>query len=314
MTVTWTLPEHLRQLFSMEPSSSASTPALPHPGAAAPLPLQWFAAVALAAVICYRTAMETAALSYSDSRYNYVLVGIAVVLVLIYQERDFLIGPTLRNDIRGAVLAGAGIVANLALTYGADVELYWRYLGLAAAWIGALWYLHGVESLREGMFQVIMLVASAPLPEAWIHGFEVFLQHASAEVSDVIFQMLGTPVYREGLVFALPGLNIEVARECSGMRSTTALIMVVAVCAHLLLRRTGSKALMLFLTIPVGIIKNAVRIVILAWLGSNVSAGYLDGPLHKQGGPLFTLTAVALLGPTLWLLMRSEKRQQQQQR
>ena len=38
-----------------------------------------------------------------------------------------------------------------------------------------------------------------------------------------------------------------------------------------------------------------------------MSTDYLAGPLHKQGGPLFTLTAVAVLGPVLWVLMRAER-------
>lgn len=141
-----------------------------------------------------------------------------------------------------------------------------------------------------------------------MHTFETFLQHASADLADVIFRLIGQMVYREDLVFTLPGLSIEVARECSGIRSTTALILVVAVCGHLLLRSGKSKLFLLLMSIPAGILKNAVRIVILGWLGSNLSPTYLEGPIHKQGGPLFTLTAVAVLGPLLWMLMRMEKK------
>jgi exosortase len=270
--------------------------------------LTWFFLPSL--VICYRTVVEAAAFGWQDDRYNYTLVALVVALVLLYQERDMLFPETLQNEPQGLMLAGTGLVVNLFFTYGMPgTDLFWRVMGIALLWIGGLWYCHGFRSLRESTFQVLLLLlAVPPLPESWMHTFETFLQHASADLADVIFRLIGQMVYREDLVFTLPGLSIEVARECSGIRSTTALILVVAVCGHLLLRSGKSKLFLLLMSIPAGILKNAVRIVILGWLGSNLSPTYLEGPIHKQGGPLFTLTAVAVLGPLLWMLMRMEKK------
>ena len=118
---------------------------------------------------------------------------------------------------------------------------------------------------------------------------EVMLQYASADVSDVFLRMTGASVYREGLVFAMPGFNVEVARECSGIRSTTGLIIVVALAAHLRLSSSWARLWLLMLAVPVGIFKNSVRLSTLAWLGCFVSPEYLYGWLHKYGGPPFTM-------------------------
>lgn len=274
-------------------------------------PIRWLTLFFVPSLlICHRTVAEAARLGWDDDRYNYTLVALVVGLVLLYQERSFLFPEAVQNQTQGLLLAAGGLVANLALTYGVGgIDLFWRTMALVVAWIGGLWYCHGAAALREGLFQVLLLLlAVPPLPEAWMHGFETFLQHWSADVAELIFRLIGQTMYREGLVFALPDLSIEVARECSGIRSTMALILVVAVCAHLLLRTGRAKLILLLMAIPAGILKNAVRVVVLGWLGSNLSPSYLNGPLHKQGGPLFTLTAVAVLGPLLWLLMRMEKK------
>lgn len=267
--------------------------------------LAWFWLPSLA--ICFRTSTEAAALGWTDDRYNYTLVLPLIAIILLYQERD-LIGEALQNERLGLAVFGAGIAANLVLTHlTGGVDLFWRMLALAIAWSGGLLYCHGWAGLRNAAFPCLLLLATPAVPDAWMRSFEVGLQHASADGADLLFQMLGTTVYREGLVFSLPGLNVEVARECSGIRSTTALIVVVAVTGHLLLRRAWAQLIYVLLAIPVGIFKNSVRITTLAWLGSNVSPEYLTGWLHKHGGPPFTMVALAILVPSLFLLQRLER-------
>jgi exosortase len=273
-------------------------------------PAKWVAgSVLLSSLVCFQTLVEAAQLSFRDGRYNYVLVTLAVTLVLFYRDRDhlFRLWPVNSEDKFGGLLAVIGLASNLLLTYVVGADLYWRFLALVLCWMGSLWHGYGFESVRRAGFHLLLLAAAAPVPKPWIHNFEVFLQYLSADVSNVIFRLLGTTVYREGLVFALPTMNVEVARECSGIRSTTALILIVAVCGYLMLRNPWLRVMFLLLAVPAGILKNAVRIVTLALLGSDVSPDYLTGPLHKQGGPLFTLTAILVLGPALWMLMRAEQ-------
>ena len=63
---------------------------------------------------------------------------------------------------------------------------------------------------------------------------------------------------------------------------------------------------MLLLVVPVGILKNAVRITTLSWLTVYVSPDYLTGSLHHYGGPPFTMVALAILIPSLLALQRFE--------
>ena len=61
------------------------------------------------------------------------------------------------------------------------------------------------------------------------------------------------------------------------------------------------------LAIPIGIFKNAVRIVTLSYLGVYVDRAYLEGRLHHQyGGLVFSSLALFLVVPLLILLRKSE--------
>jgi exosortase len=115
-------------------------------------------------------------------------------------------------------------------------------------------------------------------------------------------------VFREGLVFSLPELTIEVARECSGIRSSIALLVTALVLGYLYLRSNWRRACLIILVIPIAILKNAVRIATLSSLGSYVSIDYINGTLHHGGGPVFSLLSLSLLLGVLWSLRRRERR------
>jgi exosortase len=109
--------------------------------------------------------------------------------------------------------------------------------------------------------------------------------------------MANVPFSRYGLVFSLPRLDIEIARECSGIRSSLILLICGLVIAHLFLKAGWAKAVLAAAIIPVTIAKNGLRIFTLAMLGMYVDPSFLTGKLHRDGGGVFfALAFVALLG------------------
>ena len=110
------------------------------------------------------------------------------------------------------------------------------------------------------------------------------------------------------LSFALPGLNIEVARECSSIRSSMALLITSVLVNHLLLRRWWSKAVVLLLVFPLAGLKYGVRIVTLSLLTIYVDKGFMRGGLHTRGGVVFFGLACGILFLVLLGLRRLETR------
>ena len=75
---------------------------------------------------------------------------------------------------------------------------------------------------------------------------------------------------------------------------------------HLFLRSLGAKIFLTILTVPIAMFTNAVRIVTLWVLATKVDMGFLYGNLHRNGGILFSLVALAILMGCLYLLRKLE--------
>ena len=99
-----------------------------------------------------------------------------------------------------------------------------------------------------------------------------------------------------GLAFQLPNVTIEVAPECSGIRSSLVLFITSLVAGHLLLERPWQRALLTLLVIPLGILRNAVRIVTIGWLCTHHGPEMIHSAIHHRGGPFFfAISLVPLL-------------------
>src|SRR6266567_1767606 len=173
-------------------------------------------------------------------------------------------------------------------------------LGVVIIWIGGFVTCFGLPGMRVALFPLGFLLFAIPLPDALLSQVITALQSASADVTEVLFKLSPLPVVREGFTFALPGLQIEVARECSGIRSSIALLITGLLASHLWLRRWWSKAVVWLLIYPLAVFKNGLRIVTLCLLTLYVDEGFITGDLHTRGGSIFFGIAIAILLPALF--------------
>jgi exosortase/archaeosortase family protein len=102
--------------------------------------------------------------------------------------------------------------------------------------------------------------------------------------------------------------NHEVAKECSGIRSSIALLVTVLVAAELGLRSSWRKVLLVLAIIPVLVLKNGMRIVSIYLLAAYLNPAFLHGWLHTSGGIVFYLLGLASLIPVGALLRRGERK------
>jgi exosortase len=252
-----------------------------------------------------------AALAWNDNRYSHIIVVPFVSLGLVYIRRQSL-PRDVPYSFRPALLfaALAALLYSLAIGGGTYLGQYGRLTvaasAIVATWVAGFVFFYGIGSGRAAMFPLAMLLLSIPIAPAIVEVAEVALQRGSAEVTHVLFRLTATPVFRQDLIFSLPGLTIEVAEECSGIRSGISLLITALVLSYLFLRSGWTKACCILLTVPIAILKNAVRITTLSMLGVYVSPDYLHGPLHHRGGPLFSILSLALLLAGLWLLRKAE--------
>jgi exosortase len=206
----------------------------------------------------------------------------------------------------GVILYGFAEVWQFSLS--PDDRLFLAIVAMVLLWIGGFVLFYGMESLRSALFPLFFLLMMAPLPPAVLDRSVSALQTGSAQVTYALFKLIGMPVLWRGVNFSLPGIDIEIAKECSGIRSCVALFITGLLAGHVFLRSGWRQAVLCLATIPIAIFKNAVRIVTISSLGIYVDRGFLYGSLHHQGGVLFALIALGMFVPLLFALQRSETR------
>ncbi|HTZ33127.1 MAG TPA: exosortase/archaeosortase family protein [Methylomirabilota bacterium] len=242
---------------------------------------------------------------------SHILLVPVISAWLLFLKRDYL---TAANPLdRGAawLVALAAIAAAAARTDWAGEQnirltLYaTAFLSLAVSGFVAIF---GRQSTRPSSFALLFLIFAIPLPSKLVDRIVVQLQAGSAAVAGIIFDICQVPALREGFVFRMPRISIEVAAECSGIRSSMALLILAVLVAHFSFRPFWKKALFVAAGLLVMIVKNGARIATLTILANYVDPDFLYGRLHRQGGVVFFLLGCALLLPVYWMLRRNEPR------
>jgi exosortase len=212
---------------------------------------------------------------------------------------------------RGAARIGVATVITLITAFlvfhGHPLLGYFLTAGSAGALIAAAFIgIYGNEALMGAIAPLALLMLMLPIPHSVTDQVISALQVGSTYLSARVFGMLGVPVFRNGFVLSVPGVSIEVAKECSGINSTLALLLTMGVVAFQGLHTFWRRAVLLLVVLPLSIVKNAIRIVTLTLLAVKVDPSFLTGRLHHQGGVVFYLVALALMFPVFSLLRRDE--------
>jgi exosortase len=112
---------------------------------------------------------------------------------------------------------------------------------------------------------------------------------------------------REGVVFHLSNLSVEVAPECSGIRSALAIFIIAVLAGNMFLKTYWKRIVLAVCAVLIAMFKNGIRILTLSLLGNYVDTRVLESSLHREGGIPFFAVALILLAPVLFLLRKTEK-------
>jgi exosortase len=174
--------------------------------------------------------------------------------------------------------------------------------------LGGFLLFYGPAAFRAALFPLLFLVFMLPIPSFILDPSIRFLQWGSAEMSYLLLKLSGTPIFREGFVFAMPGITIEVAPECSGIRSCIGMFILSIIGGHMLLQTQWKRIVLVCVAIPIMIFKNAVRIATLSLGSVYVDPAIIESRLHREGGIPFFLLALVLIYPVVRMLIKSEKK------
>jgi exosortase len=247
----------------------------------------------------------------SNDEYSHTLLILPLVIALLYFERSEVFRRTQYSLLAGFLLllfVGTFVWLvryPLSLTPNDTLSLQVAFF---ASWLVlAFVFCFGTDASRAAAFPLIFLFLIIPIPGVVLERITWLLQECSTDLTYLLMKAANIPVVRREFILSLPGIDIEVARECSGIRSSIVLLIVSLVLGHLFLRPGWRQIVLSLLVFPIAVVKNSLRIFTLSVLGVYVDPSFLSGNLHRYGGILFFSIALGIVMSVARWLKNSEE-------
>jgi len=250
-----------------------------------------------------------------ESEYSHLGIVPLITLFFLWSGRKQFLserGLVLPGTIMVVVGAVYALLLNFVHWNDLVLPLSLKGFGVIMVIYGTFIMFWGFSGFKKVLFPFILLLLAIPFPFSVLDSIIRFLQHGSAVMVDWLFTILGQSFVRDDISFHLDKVSITIAPECSGIRSTMALIITGAVAAEMFLKRPWIKVLMVLFLIPLSLLKNAIRIVTITMLAQYVDMSFLTHSfLHKSGGVIFYLIVLAIYFPVLFILAKLETQNKQ---
>jgi exosortase C (VPDSG-CTERM-specific) len=250
----------------------------------------------------------------ASNLYSYILLIPFVSAYLLYIRRDQL-PKKCSVDLPLAIVALAIGLGTLTFTYWLDFAGRAPAIGdrltlLTTSFLCCLaaggFFFFGRTWMRAAAFPLAYLIFMIPMPNAMVDALEQASSTASAEMANLLFTLSGMPFLRAGQIFQLPNITLEVAQECSGIRSSLVLFITSILAANLFLNTTWRRLALVAIVIPLGILRNGFRILVIGLLCVHVGPQMIHSLIHRRGGPLFFVLFLVPLLVFLWLLRKGD--------
>lgn len=236
-----------------------------------------------------------------DSNYSHGFLVPLVSGFFVWQRRKAL--AALPASPSNVGLLGVLAAAALLVVGTAGAEVFTQRVSLLVFLGSSVVFLGGWAWFRKLAFPLAFLLLAIPMPYVLYYSLTGPMQGLAARAAITGLRVIGVPALSQGNIIHLPGVSLEVAEACSGIRSLYAFLALGAVLAQSMAIPTWARFLVFLLTIPVSIAGNAFRV----W-GTGVGAYILgvkaaEGTIHELFGVIVFVGALAL-----FLLLRKGAR------
>ncbi|HWY60335.1 MAG TPA: exosortase V [Rhizomicrobium sp.] len=192
-----------------------------------------------------------------------VVIAVSIVMYIFGQAFDF-------------------VTADAAGLYGVGVAMFYAKFGARA--------------VLRNWFIFFYLLFAVPPPSIWIDAITSPLKQFVSTAATALLQPFGIPVVHQGVVIYVAQYQLLVEDACSGLNSIIGLLAISLF--YIYLARGSSwryAGFLAALAVPVAIVANIVRIVILILLTYFAGDGVAQGFLHFAAGIFIFITALLLI-------------------
>ena len=233
----------------------------------------------------------------SDSYYSHGPLIPFVSGLLIWLKRGSIPLPKPGEGIKGGKLGISLLIFGLSMhLLSAWMRVYFSSgLSLLFVVVGLVIYLLGLDVFKSIWFPLVFLVFMIPAPVDLIAALTLKLKLLATGIGSRVVGLFTTTI-REGNVVYLPNATVAVGAPCSGLRSIISLLALGSLYVHLSRGAGVKKLILLFSTVPIALLTNAVRVVLMLivadQLGEEILANNL---LHKGFGLMTFILGIVLL-------------------
>lgn len=235
-----------------------------------------------------------------DSYYSHGILVPFVSLFLLWSTKDQLKNIELKESPWGLPLIIAGIGLHLFSTlfrinFTSGFALLFVFIGLCL-------YFFGTALCRKIAFPLIFLIFMLPLPEVMITNMSFELKMMAAKLATSALNHMRIPAIQEGSLIQMRHAHVVVDDVCSGLRSLITLTALGSIFAYYLKGGAIKKTILFLSTIPIAVITNMARVIVLAVIAEIWGPELLEGFVHDATGFLVFIIAFILLGAIQALL------------
>jgi len=240
--------------------------------------------------------------SARDSYYSHGSLVPLISAFLIYRKRDVLGQIPVKHDTAGLYIFIFGILLQI-------FSAFWRVhfisgFSMPLALIGIVIYLYGFDIFKAIAFPMLFLFFMVPVPLVVISELSLKLKLLTTKLTILVSDMMGIAAVQAGNVLYFPTGQMVVGDVCSGLRSLISLLAMGALYAHLLPVSNFKKWIMFLSAVPISVIANMVRMLMLCVIANIWGVDHTTGLVHDSTGILIYITAFLLLFSLDKLLLR----------
>lgn len=259
-----------------------------------PAAWMWLLLPAVLAIAIYAPLVP--ALVQEWSEFPSLSHGFAVPLIAVYllwTRRERIAAAPWAPSLAGLPVLLLGMAA-FTIGVRAD-EVFLARLSLPITLLGLSLFVAGWQFTRAAWLGIAYLVFMVPAPYSTLKILTQRSRLVDADASAAILQVLGVPVYQDGVMLHLPNIALEVADDCSSIPAIAALLSLGVVYASLSRSALPIRFALVAGTIPLAIGANIIRITLTAAAAYYIGPWTLGGFYHKFSGTVTFLLTFLLL-------------------
>lgn len=229
----------------------------------------------------------------SSEEYGHAFLTVPIILYMVLQRRENLTEEGCRYSAAGLALI---LLSTALYLFALLTEVHTIItLSMVLTLTGILIYLAGAKLVRILITPLILLLMLIPIPQQLYIQLTFPLQIIVSKISEIIINLAGIPIFREGNIMTIPGKSFEVAGACSGLRSMITLLTLSFIMGHYMLKKNSTKLILLAASIPTAIVVNIIRVVLTVLLFGFFRIDISEGKLHETTGLLVFVLALLIL-------------------